>query len=165
MDKYQQIHEKLKEKGITFNPPLSLAEVEKFEQLHKISLPAAYRDFLLKVADGGTMIDDFPLMPLYQCKTDDSLIHKDFPLTDYWIWEDDEDADPDKINEVDFGNLTLIDIGDGQTWNLILSGSCAGEMWFFTDVGVQPACPRRDFLSWFEYWLDGGDDYFSDFAY
>ncbi len=42
-----------------------------------------------------------------------------------------------------------------------------GEVWNFTDVGVQPCCERQDFLGWFELWLDHQDetDYFKDYVY
>ena len=163
MDRYEQVCAKLKEKNIVINPPLSLEDVEFFERQHNIILPNSYRNFLLKVADGGIIIDGFPLLQLSKLVINDT-IHKDFPLTDYWIWEE-EYEDNSKRETMQYGNLEMIDIGDCQTWNLIISGLCAGEMWFFTDVGVQPACPRRDFLGWFEYWLDGGDDYFADFVY
>ena len=44
---------------------------------------------------------------------------------------------------------------------------CQGEVWNFTDVGVQPCCERQDFLGWFELWLDHQEetDYFKDYVY
>lgn len=69
------------------------------------------------------------------------------------------------IDKVDKGNIQLIDVGDGQSWNIIITGNERGQMWFFTDIGIQPCAPRRDFLSWFEYWIDGNDDYFKEFKY
>lgn len=54
-----------------------------------------------------------------------------------------------------------------MSYNLIVSGKCRGEVWNFTDVGVQPCCERQDFLGWFELWLDCQDetDYFKDYVY
>ena len=65
------------------------------------------------------------------------------------------------------GQLELIDVGDSMRYNLIVTGQCRGEVWCFTDVGVQPCCERQDFLGWFELWLDMQDDvdYFKDYAY
>jgi hypothetical protein len=84
-----------------------------------------------------------------------------FPFDKYWVWED----EPGDVNLDDVlkGNIELIDIGDAQTWNIIINGKERGQMWFFADVGIQPCAPKRSFLSWYEYWLDGNDDYFSEF--
>lgn len=79
-------------------------------------------------------------------------------FTEYWIWED--DYDEERVKHVVDGNLELIDIGDSQTWNIIVNGKEEGKMWFFTDVGIQPCTPSMNFLEWFEFWLDGNEDYF-----
>ena len=91
-------------------------------------------------------------------------------LEDEWIWEDDDISQADLVKIIDAklnGQLELIDVGDGMTYNLIVTGQCQGEVWNFTDVGVQPCCERQDFLGWFELWLDMQDDvdYFKDYAY
>ena len=53
------------------------------------------------------------------------------------------------------------------SYNLIITGNHRGEVWNFTDVGVQPCCEPQDFLGWFELWLDNQNatDYFKDFVY
>ncbi len=58
-----------------------------------------------------------------------------------------------------------MDLGCSMTWNLIILGKEKGQMWFFTDVGILPCCPKMSFLDWFEFWLDGGEDYFYEFEY
>jgi len=164
MDRFEQIKKKLNEKGLEYNPPLSLEEVEKFEKKNGFTLPDEYRNFLLKVGNGGEMIDGFDLWQLEGLEIDRETINVKFPLTDCWVWED-EDADEEEIRKVSNGNFELIEVeGEGATWNLIVTGECAGEMWFFTSFGVQPTVPRRGFLDWFEFWLDGngGEDYFFD---
>lgn len=55
----------------------------------------------------------------------------------------------------------MIDIGCGQTWNIIVCGKEYGKMWNCTDVGIAPAAPELSSLEWFEFWLDGGEDYFN----
>ena len=64
------------------------------------------------------------------------------------------------------GELELIDTGCCTSYNLIVTGKCRGEVWSFSDVGVQPCCERQDFLGWFELWLDCQDetDYFKDYV-
>ena len=69
------------------------------------------------------------------------------------------------FKDIENGIIELIDIGDAQSWNIVVEGDKRGEMWFYTDVGIQPACPAMSFSKWFEYWLDGGTDYFYEFQY
>ncbi len=66
---------------------------------------------------------------------------------------------------MDNGTLELIDIGCCQTFQLVVT--CRGEVWHFSEMGVQPCCQRQDFLGWFEKWLDEGDsvDYFAEYPY
>ena len=72
-------------------------------------------------------------------------------------------ASVESLDKVGNGNISLIDIGDCQSWNIVVTGEERGRMWFFTDVGIQPCVPNRGFLSWFEYWLDGNENYFGEF--
>lgn len=64
-----------------------------------------------------------------------------------------------------YGDIELIDIGDDQRWNIIILGEERGQMWFFIDVEIQPCVPKRNFLSLFECWIDGNEDYFEAFEY
>ena len=63
--------------------------------------------------------------------------------------------------------MELIDIGCGQTFQLIITGPCRGEVWSLCEMGTQPCCQRQDFLGWFERWLTDGDgvDYYAEFPY
>lgn len=119
--------------------------------------------FYTKVCNGCKMVDGFALFPMKDWRYDVQNLKKEFPFETYWIWED--DYDEEKIKQIGNGTIELIDIGDGQSWNLIINGKEAGNMWFFTDVGLQPAAPSMSFLEWFEFWLDGKEDYFYEFGY
>lgn len=94
-----------------------------------------------------------------------------FMLETFWLWEDDERAsdiiEAEMKDKVYRGNMELINLGCGMSYRLIVTGNCRGEVWNYTDVGVQPCCERQDFLGWFELWLDNQDetDYFRDFVY
>ncbi len=94
-----------------------------------------------------------------------------FMLDKFWIWEDDErdlhTIEAEMKNQVYRGNIELIHLGCCMSYRLIVTGKCRGEVWNFTDVGVQPCCERQDFLGWFELWLDNQDetDYFKDYVY
>jgi SMI1 / KNR4 family (SUKH-1) len=52
-DRIDRIRRKIAQQGRTFGPPLSDPEVRAFEERHGIELPKAYREFLLKVGNGG----------------------------------------------------------------------------------------------------------------
>jgi hypothetical protein len=43
---------------------------------------------------------------------------------------------------------------------LIVTGPDRGHVWQLADVGVTPTRPKREFLRWFEDWLDGKTDWF-----
>ena len=90
-----------------------------------------------------------------------------FRYQEYWVdWDNlEEDEEPPFGNPFTSGTLELIDIGDGQTFELVITGPCRGEVWHFCELGVQPCCQRQDFLGWFERWLTDGDnvDYFAEF--
>ena len=155
----------IREQDIQMGPVLSEEEICSFEQKHGITLPEGYRRFLLEVGDGCDMFDGFDFLPL-NAERDFQNFSASFPFTEYVI-EDDEPLSDEFWEQVTQGTLELIDIGDGQTFNLVITGPCRGEIWHFSEMGVQPCCQRQDFLGWFERWLtDGNDvDYFAEFPY
>ena len=170
---YEQVIERIKSKitqlNIKMGTVLSEKEISDFEEHCNIRLPQAYRIFLQEVGNGCTMIDGFLLKRLEDIKLKD--LSRPFGLEEAWLWEDDELPEQEVEEKIELmvynGEIELIDIGDGMSYNLIVSGKCNGEVWNFTDVGVQPCCERQDFLGWFELWLDQQDsvDYFKDYVY
>lgn len=159
----QRIKNKIEHNGITLNDIISIEKIRDFEKEYNICLPEELVLFYSEIGNGGKMIDGFCLKRFEELDFDICKIKEEFIFTDYWIWE--EDNNEDLLNEIDKGNIELIDIGDCQRWNIIITGKERGQMWFFTDVGIQPCAPKRSFLSWFEYWLDGNDYYFEEFEY
>jgi hypothetical protein len=159
------IKAKAAEQGHGFGPPLSPAEVTAFERRHGIELPAAYRQFLVEVGNGGDGPPAYGLMrlgetPRHLCPAfqrswgELADVAKPFPFTTAWVWEGEPD-DPGKRATARFGSLNLGDNGCGWYWLLIVTGSERGKVWAYTDVGVCPQEPDRDFLQWVEAWLDG----------
>ena len=69
-----------------------------------------------------------------------------FPFERECIWEA-EDGAPDRarMQEVLDGNLELIDVGCGQTFNLIVTGPCRGEVWGVPMWASTPAVSGRTF--------------------
>lgn len=165
-----RIRNKLDENNIKMGECVSEEAIVAFENRCKIRLPEAYRLFLKNVGNGcDSMIDGCCLKQLEDIEQKD--LSRPFMLEEFWLWEED-DREEDIINEemetkVYQGEIELINLGCGMSYNLIVSGKCRGEVWNFTDVGVQPCCERQDFLGWFELWLDCQDetDYFKDYVY
>lgn len=156
---------KIADKQLHMGKPLSEEEILHYENHCKIRLPEAYRRFLKEIGDGCSMLDGLHLTPLSDMEWED--LSKPFMLENDWIWED-EDVCWNSVELMVYnGNIELILLGDCMSYNLIVTGKCRGEVWFFTDVGVQPCCQRQDFFGWFEKWLNIGDavDYFSEYKY
>lgn len=145
-------------------------QIKAFEQRHGIRLPEDYRLFLMKVGNGGEGPPYYGLLSLgevperYDRSAADVLknLHKPFPLTTYWVWEDEQEQKPELHEAINHGNLVLGTDGCAMYWLLIITGPEHGQIWPRADVGIQPCAPRGEFLSWYEYWLDGGNDWWSD---
>ncbi len=166
----QRIRKKAAALNIHMGERLSEEDLVTFESRHKIRLPQAYRFFLKNIGDGCShMFEGRRLNRLEDAPCQD--LSEPFLLEKFWLWEDD-DREEDVIeaemrSRVYRGNMELINLGCEMSYRLIITGKCRGEVWNFTDVGVQPCCERQDFLGWFELWLDNQDEtnYFKDYVY
>ena len=166
----RRIQEKVKTLPAKMGECLSEEAIAAFEECHKIKLPQAYRMFLKEVGNGcehmfeGCRLNDLESSPCQEPA-------EPFLLDRFWLWEDDErDVDiieTERDHKVYRGNMELINLGCCMSYRLVITGKCRGEVWNFTDVGVQPCCERQDFLGWFELWLDHQEktDYFKDYVY
>lgn len=161
-DEYKEVIRRVKQKiaelKIEIGATLSEEEISRFEKQCHIRLPEAYRLFLQEVGDGcDDMLDGFQLNRLSDIEKRN--LSSPFLLEEEWIWEAD-DRPQSVINEE---METKVYQGELE---LIVTGKCRGEVWSFSDVGVQPCCERQDFLGWFELWLDCQDetDYFKDYV-
>lgn len=159
------IKHQLTEQNIHLLPPLPQEEIEDFEARYQIRLPESYRRFLREIGDAGDGPPDYGLLPLSQTihnyKGEILRPQHPFPLTKYWVWEDDKEIDEPLLASVfSDGHLYLGTDGCAQDWVLIVSGEECGNIWQIADVGAQPCAPRRDFLSWYQHWLQGREDWF-----
>lgn len=150
-------------KSIKGNEVVNINEIRNFEQKTNIILPEELVLFYTEICNGCEMLDGFDLLKIDKWKYDIQCLQKDFLFEKYWVWEDNYDIE--KFNTILNGNIELINIGDSQSWNIIVKGKEKGKMWFFTDVGIQPCAPPMSFFEWFEFWLDDNDNYFYDFIY
>jgi hypothetical protein len=150
------IRTKIAARDLRMNSPASAAEVAEFEREAGIALPAGYRRFLLEVANGGS--GPGHLRPLEVAAQDSpEQLDEEFPFVGTWEWEADRSMNPQSIGWSGGGLLSLVDCGCGEFWCLVLAGPARGEMWSTCGDGISPCEPPRDFLSWYEYWLDGGN--------
>jgi hypothetical protein len=168
---------KLAARGISLPPPLDVSVVEAFERRCGVVLPDEYRDFLLRVGNGGPGPPAYGLLPLGEAPPRnvpnwfsgryEETLRRPFPLTEYWVWEN-EWGSPDleaRISELQNGALCLGTDGCAMYWFLIVTGPERGQMWWVADVGVQPLAPRRTFGSWYEAWLDGDVEWWREFEH
>lgn len=163
----ERIKEKLAARNIKLGACCSEEEISRFEKDCNITLPSAYKAFLLNVGNGCEMIGGCRLKSLSEIEKRD--YSEPFGLDGVWVWEDDPRPDDEVLRDINDkaykGEMEILDFGDSMTFNLIVSGKHAGEVWNFADVGAQPCDEAQDFLGWFELWLDEGDDvdYFKNY--
>jgi len=80
---------------------------------------------------------------------------KVYPFTRPWVWEEGSLSAEGTDDQVENGQLYLGTDGCGMDWVLIVTGPDRGNIWFRCGEGITPTSPKRDFLRWFEDWLDG----------
>jgi len=168
-DRIYRIKNKIATKRISLDDCLNEREVENFESRYHIRLPEEYRRFLIEVGDGGDGPPAYGLASLSETsQTEGDLAFRPdlpFPLAAVWVWEDEitwSKELPKPLVPIYFhGHLYLGTDGCAMDWILVVTGPERGKVWNRADVGAQPCVPARDFLSWYEYWLDGGEDWYS----
>ncbi|MFB7113416.1 SMI1/KNR4 family protein [Streptomyces sp. NPDC056190] len=151
-------------------PALGHEAVAAWEAENRVVLPEPYRTFIAEISNGsslgpagdgglqplGWLPDTWPDLGLRQPG-------ESFPLQAAWVWEDDEDVDPEdpRIDAVYNKGSVVLGSEDGQSfWLLLTAGPHLGEVWMVADVG---AIPARDDHAWgFEEWVrrwHTGDDW------
>ena len=157
---------KVADRGVRLGPPLSENTVRAFEARHGISLPEAYRSFLLNIGNGGAGPPEYGLAPLGDAANDmrdeeariwTALPHvaEPFPFTKTWVWEDGDESEEGTREDVTRGSIYVGNDGCGMYWFVIVTGPERGNVWMICGEGIQPTAPKRDFLQWYEEWLDG----------
>ncbi len=165
---------KMVKRGYLMGPPADESTVAAFEAGAGIELPGDYQRFILEVGNGGEGPPAYGLLPLGATPAGDvpddlqdgysDLLSKPFPFVEHWIWDGEEpskEADA-RLETVSHGNLILGHDGCGMYWTLVVSGDQKGRVWQLTDIGIAPCAPSLTFLDWYEYWLEGGDDWWRD---
>jgi hypothetical protein len=148
------------------NAPLPETAIGAFEARHAVALPDGYRQFLLEVAD-GLAGPDYGVLPLEEtvCGESLGLLREPFPLTEATQIPRDypeiplEDRDPEAYSQAMrpfwSGHLVLGASGCGGLNLLIVTGPERGRVWRYERVGDEFWPSGKDFLAWYECWLDG----------
>jgi hypothetical protein len=163
---------KLRARGIRLVECLSEEATTSFERRCGISLPEGYRTFLRTVGNGGPGPPAYGWAGLGEAggqTSDEQLrvwselhrVNKPFPFTQAWVWEDGDASSEGSREQVQNGSIYLGNDGCGQYWFLVVSGPERGNVWLLADVGVTPTLPKRDFLQWYEDWLDGVENWWA----
>lgn len=165
-ERVDRIARKARERGARLGPPLTEDAIAAVEVRCGCALPDGYRAFLRHVGNGGVGPPAYGLLPLgetpdnmsaaeSQAWIESRRVLRPFPFTNPWVWEDGDSSDEGTREQVEDGTLHLGTDGCAQYWLLVVSGPERGNVWMLADVGITHTVPKRDFLQWYEDWLDG----------
>lgn len=152
-------------------PVLTEATVSRFETQHGITLPTAYRSFLLDVGDGGAG-PHYGLFPLSGYNMRDlerdeqswaGYLATPFPHTQPWN-PDHHPPDPDQpgppamMTENEYfdprwtaGSLVIAEFGCGAFHRLVITGPALGQVWFDDRAADGGLTPEAEFHAWYDY--------------
>ncbi|QIJ61761.1 SMI1/KNR4 family protein [Streptomyces sp. JB150] len=147
---------------------LGWEKLRAFEAEHGIVLPEPYRTFVAEITDGSRQGPPaYGLLALGEVPrgswSDPAArdLGKPFPLTEAWLWEEDED-EPDLDAVLRHGSVVLGTDGCAMDWHLIVTGPHRGHLWQITDVGALPfgagfghTTAAPGFAGWVAHWAAG----------
>jgi SMI1 / KNR4 family (SUKH-1) len=128
------------------NPCLNEVEVSDLEAKYKVTLPNEFREFLLKVGNGGVGpgygligIDTIELSKVELFRLD--LLCLPFPLTEEWndldLLQNSNGNSPDAYYDAKLvqGSLLVAEYGCGIEARLVITGEQSGKIWIDDRVG------------------------------
>ncbi|MER5485955.1 SMI1/KNR4 family protein [Streptomyces sp. NPDC002812] len=147
-------------------PPLGWEALTAWEAEAGVVLPEPYRSFIAEIANGSSLgpPEDGGLLPLgwlpeqWPHGTGPRNPSASFPLTEAWIWEEDDDAAGEHISAVyNDGSVVLGTEESGMYWLLTTTGDSPGSVWLVADVGAQPypGPIASSFPDWVRRWQNG----------
>lgn len=147
--------------------------VRAFEAEHGIVLPEPYRTFVAEITDGSHQgPPGYGLLGLAELPSDwggkpeARDLARPFPLTELWLWEEDDGghADPEAVLDGVYhhGSVVLGTDGCAMDWHLVVTGPHRGHIWQVTDVGALPfgaefggTTAGSGFAGWVRHWAAG----------
>ncbi|MFF3332065.1 SMI1/KNR4 family protein [Streptomyces sp. NPDC002888] len=147
--------------------------VRAFEAEHGVVLPEPYRTFVAEMSDGSFRgPPSYGLVGLTELPSDwnddgeERDLAKPFPLTQSWLWEEDDGPydDPETVIDqvLNHGSIVLGTDGCAMNWHLVVTGPQRGQIWHVTDVGAMPfgaefgfTTAARGFAGWVAHWAAG----------
>jgi len=185
MVNFKQLGAKIKRAGVRLKPPAPGSEVEQFEATAGIALPSDYREFIIRIGDGGRhpcRLQRLRQWPgAYWIDSPDLSRHLIEPCIispdavkyeERWLdvlgpkdWQarfDSEDWDPV------CGTIAVAEVGCGLFYSLIVNGPYRGRVFLYGDNTANPPkfVPEACFTEWIhaglELILSGSPVYFLD---
>lgn len=131
-----------------FRPKLSVESVLEFERRARVSLPDAYRAFLIELGNGGCG----PYYGIVPLDHHSNAVSEEFPYTD--PYEFPEDASDEEMDVPLPGCLRLAEYGCGTELFLVVNGTTAGQVWFDSryESGLSPAEDASGNRLKFDHW-------------
>lgn len=177
MSNIEDIKKMLQLSGCELNLPISMAYLNELENRLNIILPNDFKLFYSTISNGKASPFNHGHFGLFTIEEMEkrlkektkfykiNIINKEFNFDKPWIWGDKDSYELHPTT--DYGNLEIVDMGCGMSWNLIVKGNPYGTMWNFSEWGIQPCCPNKDnpnlnFLDWFEVWFKTKDNFFNE---
>lgn len=165
-----------------FNRIKSEKELTEFEKNNGIKLPKEYKEFLMRIGNGGAG-PYYGLEPIenglfadldYKDKKDLNDLSQPFPHTSHWnldfgeVTDENEDEYFKQKDEEYYQNkwanglLRVSNFGCGVSMNLVVNGEEYGNLWVDDRCNEQGIYPnpyiengdRITFLDWYENWID-----------
>ena len=139
--------------------PYPEARVQAFELQHGISLPDAFRRFILQAGATGAA-PAYGLLPMEQWARRPARLTRECPMSPGLELTDEELASDhlkDRLEDrLEDGTIPIIHGGCSEFFLLIVTGPHRGRVIFFDGENADRSCFSRDvdFLAWYERWLD-----------
>jgi hypothetical protein len=174
-DRIERVAAKIRQRRLKLGDCVSNSDLTAFEKRYEIELPTDYKEFILRIGNGAPGPPAYGLIKLaepppgevnrtsHTLHTREELanLKRAFPFTKAWVWEGGDTSDEGTKEQAWLGSLYLGTDGCGMDWVLIFTGPDRGRVWWRCGEGIQPTVPKRDFLRWFEDWLDGVRDWWT----
>ncbi len=138
--------------------PISLKQLNEIEERFNIILPEDFKMFYTTISNGNIDVEGYELNDIDTILLKSKFIDKKFKFSKEYIWGDENSLTPHE--EIQFGNIEIVDMGDGASWHLIINGDSYDTMWLFSEFGIMPCTPHHNFIEWFEKWFNQEKGFF-----